>query len=380
MAQPHIRLALLIKAFSAPVGGAEGFAVSVMRRLAARGHEVHVVAQEGEPVPGVRLHITDATGVDAVLDGLGDVLTMDWGLTRKAHIHRLGGGLHAEFARYNRLGRPWPVQVWKRYVEPWAVPKHRRQLALEREILSAPGAHYVAVSDFVRQHLQNSTDVPDARIRVLRNGVDVGRFGVGLSDEERREVRADLGLEPDDIAFLMVANNLRLKNYALLRDVFAALSPRLPRIRLLVLGRGRIFRRPPWLRCLGHTREPEKVYAAVDALLHPTYFDACANVVLEALAAGLPVVSSDLNGSSELIDHGRNGFVLPVAGGTPSEIRRQWCGIVARLASEPALRDDVGSAAKELARHCSIEAYVDAFDAYLREVANAVDRGLLPGT
>ena len=380
MAQPHIRLALLIRTFSAPVGGAEGFAVSVMRRVAARGHEVHVIAETGDPVPGIQLHPTGAAGVEAVLAGLGEVLTIDWGLTHRAHIHRLGGGIHAEFARYNRLGRPWPVRAWKRFVEPWGVPKHRRQLALERGILADPKAHYIAVSDFVRAHLQNGADVPDTRIRVLRNGVDVERFGAELSAEERGQVRADMGLQPDDIAFLMVANNLRLKNYALLRDVFSSLSPQLPQIRLVVLGRGRILRRPTWLHCIGHTREPEKVYAAVDALLHPTYFDACANVVLEALAAGLPVVSSDLNGSAELIDHGRNGFVLPVAGAASSEILGQWCEVVSRLASESASGEEVGRAGRELAGRQSIEAYVDAFEEFLREVADKVGRGPLPGT
>ena len=236
MAQPRMRLALLIRAFSAPVGGAEGFAVSVMRRLAARGHEVHVVAEGGDPVPGVELHRTGDAGVPSELSRLGNALVVDWGLTRKAHVHRLGGGVHAEFARYNRLGRPWPVRLWKQFVEPRCVPKHVRQLALERELLADPGAHYVAVSDFVRQQLKRASGVPDTRIRVLRNGVDVARFGASVSAEERRRVRQGLHLGPDDVVFLMVANNLRLKNYALLRRVFASLSSKLPQLRLVVLG------------------------------------------------------------------------------------------------------------------------------------------------
>jgi len=92
-----------------------------------------------------------------------------------------------------------------------------------------------------------------------------------------------------------------------------------PSLRLLVLGRDR---KEPYLRLAkkigiseevvfaGSTDEPEKYYGASDFLVHPTFYDACSLTVLEALASGLPVITTHFNGASGIITEGQEGFVI----------------------------------------------------------------------
>jgi UDP-glucose:(heptosyl)LPS alpha-1,3-glucosyltransferase len=87
----------------------------------------------------------------------------------------------------------------------------------------------------------------------------------------------------------------------------------------LILGRDKIFLYMRLAKRLGlskeiifagSTGEPEKYYGAVDILVHPTFYDACSLTVLEALASGLPVVTTSSNGASGVLSHGEDGWVI----------------------------------------------------------------------
>jgi UDP-glucose:(heptosyl)LPS alpha-1,3-glucosyltransferase len=92
-----------------------------------------------------------------------------------------------------------------------------------------------------------------------------------------------------------------------------------PPFKVLVLGRGR---EAPYRRMAkqmgiseeavfaGSTNQPEKYYGTADLLVHPTFYDACSLTVLEALASGLPVITTSCNGASGVISHGEEGWVL----------------------------------------------------------------------
>jgi len=363
-----VRLLLIIEDFSARTGGAEGFAVAVFRRLAQRGHDVHVLTRNGAPLPDITLH-SAASQPDAtrVARELRPDVRIDWGLTAPADLHRLGGGVHAEFLRFNRLRRKGPMLLAKLLEEQ--LPKHRRILARERRLLEAPDTHVLAVSQFVAQQVRRVSTLPDERITVLLNGVDIERFRPPRDEAERRETRQRIGIAPDQTAFLFVGHNLGLKNLDLITGIFGRLAASVPGARLLVVGKRRPRRTCPQLCCLGTTARIEEVYRAADVLVHPSYYDACANAVLEALASGLPVVSSRYNGSAEIITPEKEGFVLPVAHQPPAEIQQVWLTALLRLGRNRRLRQEMGRRARELAELHSIDAYTDAFENLLDRIA-----------
>jgi len=148
------------------------------------------------------------------------------------------------------------------------------------------------------------------RIHVIPNGVDLNRFQP-VNEEDRLAARNQLGIEKNTTALLFISNNYRLKG---LYDLINALPLLLNKLdkNVLVLVIGRCNPRPfkhlaqrkgllNQMRFIDGTKDIRNYYAATDALLHPTYYDACANVCLEAAACGLPVLTSTNNGGAELL-------------------------------------------------------------------------------
>nr|WP_258539294.1 glycosyltransferase family 4 protein [Dissulfurirhabdus thermomarina] len=135
----------------------------------------------------------------------------------------------------------------------------------------------------------------------------------GLRDEARRA----WGLPPEAVVFALVAHNFALKGVDALVRAAERLAPGRD-VRFLVAGRGRpgpyLRRARPEARrrfvFTGPVPEVERVYAAADAYVHPTWYDPCSLVVLEAMAGGLPVVTTRFNGAGELVEEGVAGVVL----------------------------------------------------------------------
>lgn len=363
-----MHIAVTLEHLSARVGGAEGYALTVARELTARGHRLTVCAADGEAPEGIEAHFGPLSAAPARLSALAPDLVVDWGLSVPADLHRLGGGTHREFQRLVLDAKPLAVRLVKRLFYSVA-PRHRRVARREAALLSRPGVHVLAVSRFVAAQVMNTVpQLPPARLHVLHNGVDTRRFSPAACASVRAAERQRLGLREDDVAFLLVAHNLKLKGFDLLTEVFSASQEHAPRARLVLLGRHNPGLRAPWFIYAGSSTRPEATYGAADVLVHPTYYDACANVVLEALACGLPVVSSDRNGSAEVLSTGKDGIVLPVVGPSP-EISQRWSTAVRDLASQPALRAQLGQGARRRAEALTISAYVDRFEELLCRVA-----------
>jgi UDP-glucose:(heptosyl)LPS alpha-1,3-glucosyltransferase len=335
-----MHILLTIPHFHAAEGGAEAYAVTVVRGLQTRGHQIEVVAEDGSELADVPLHLGPLAETTARIRELRKPeIVVDWGLNVPAHLHRLGGGTHAGFLPYALESYPHPQRAIK---SAWykVAPKHQREIERERELLQIPGTHVLAVSQFVADQVPAAVELPAERIHVLHNGVDITRFTPRQHDA-------------DTVTFLFVAHNLRLKNLALLHRVFP------PHAKLVVLGKRKPDFTAPWLHYAGSSRSPEHVYAEADVLLHPTFYDACANVVLEALACGLPVLSSDCNGSAELLP---SDWVLPLED-------EAWRDAIGALADDCELRRSRAESARKLAEQNDIQAYIPRFEEILHRCA-----------
>jgi UDP-glucose:(heptosyl)LPS alpha-1,3-glucosyltransferase len=176
----------------------------------------------------------------------------------------------------------------------------------------------VAISDMVKEDIIQRYKVPEDRIAVVYNGVDIERFHP-RNRRYREEIRRRHGIG-EELVILFVSNNFRMKGLSFLIKALAKIrkgDP--PPFKLLVLGRDR---KEPYIRLAkkigifeevvfaGSTDEPEKYYGAADLLVHPTFYDACSLTVLEALASGLPVITTASNGASGILCHGEEGWVM----------------------------------------------------------------------
>jgi UDP-glucose:(heptosyl)LPS alpha-1,3-glucosyltransferase len=222
----------------------------------------------------------------------------------------------------------------KRFPEGWrrpayilgkqANPKAWVYRAIEhRQYDPARGARVVAVSRMVRNDLERHHGVARDRIHVIPNAIDAGRLAVADPARARGEFRDRLGLRHDDLVGLFVGHNYWLKG---LKPLLLALRERLRRdpgarpISLLACGGGnpgpfrgmvRDLGLEGSVRLLGFQPDIRPCFHASDFFALPTYYDPCSLVVFEALACGLPVITTACNGAGELITPGREGFVIP---------------------------------------------------------------------
>ncbi len=340
-----MRIALVIERFS-PAGGAERACASLARGLSGRGHEVHVIAREIEPLPGIVPRPVAAKGffrrrafADAsrrLLDGDRFDIVHSFTRTSRQDVLRLGGGIHIEYLsrtdpEYSALGR-----LWRRLR-----PKERVELALERESF-APGAYrrIVAVSGRVRDEAVRHYGVRPEDVAVIYNGVDAAAFAPEAGTRGR--LRSELGLREEEYVLLFCGTGFRRKGL----DFAVAAVDAVPSARLLVAGEGRP-RPHPRVRYLGRRSDVPRLYAAADALILPTLYDPFPNVCLEAMACGLPVIVSRIAGVSEIID----GDSLVVE--DPRDAKA-LAGAVRRL-EDPAARKPMGEAARAKALRFTLE-------------------------
>jgi UDP-glucose:(heptosyl)LPS alpha-1,3-glucosyltransferase len=328
-----IRFAIGLRDFSKKKGGAERYLVDLCTQMAAEGYEVHVYAEhQDEEDPRIHFHsvktipfpkslrlLSFAIRATKAIENENYDITFGVGNTLKADILQPHGGVHwAWFWRSLRvydhpilwtikfLGRVFSLKQW---VSGWI-----EDAPYKRENFSK----IIAISDMVKQDMMHWYQIPEERITVVYNGVDIGHFHP-RNRQYREEIRRRHGIG-EELVILFVSNNFRMKGLGFLIRALAEVKKEdHPSLRLLVLGRDR---KEPYLRLAkkigiseevvfaGSTDEPEKYYGAADLLVHPTFYDACSLTVLEALASGLPVITTASNGASGILCHGEEGWVI----------------------------------------------------------------------
>ena len=358
-----MKLLLSTPIFEMARGGAENFAFRLSRALSDRGHEMHVVTDRGGPVPGISVYHGIAQ-IEKVREEVRPDLSVDWGFNCPADLHRLGGGAHRYFLEHS-LNAYHGFLRWYKWLRIRS-PKHRAVIRKQAEILRHPGAFFLANSRFTADQVVAAGARPEA-VDVLHNGVDTGMFRPAKGREAADRLRARWRLKPSDVAVLFVAHNLLLKNFALLRDIFQEIVSRSPRMRLIVVGKRKPSLMPPNTVYAGELKDMVSCYQAADCLAHPTFFDSCANVVLEAMSTGLPVAASNVCGAHELVEEGKSGFVLAVTG-KKREVRDQWLKTLQVLGGDEVLRRRMGAAGREAMVRNDFGVYVTRLEGFMRQV------------
>lgn len=315
-------------------GGTERYLNQVAVYLAERGHDVTIVCRSHErpPHPSVHFVVLRAPVVGAtwrmwafakdverhvrstpygVVFGLGKTWTHD--------VTRLGGGCEET---YLELAHQDTLQPWERLFHNGRL-KHRVALAIERRALSS-GAYRRVITNsiMVKRDVMTRYAVPADRIAVIYNGVDLDRFHPRHRDSEGAKLREACGLTPNDFVILFLGTGYGRKGLSQLLDAFPLLLRERPRARLLVVGYDSAqaaFEQAAtaagigsYVRFLGGRRDPEVCFGAADLYVLPTHYDPFANSTLEALASGVPVITSSSNGASELITNDVDGSVVSV--------------------------------------------------------------------
>ncbi len=323
----------LIRRRYASGGGAEQTVARLAGEFAARGHTVTVVAERWAaqlPVGVIQHAVRVLPGPEALriltfglrsvraARGMTAEVVLSLDRTPGTDVFRAGDGCHRAWlaARARALGSQARLRVILN-------PLHRTILWLERRLLEADDPPLViANSRMVRGDLLRYYRVPAERITVVYNGVDLNHFRPPTG-AQRAFARNAFNVGSGDVVLLLVGSGFLRKGVASLVRAAGLLHGRATRgrVRVLVVGRGQPR---PYLRLaqeiglpqdavrfLGSVSDVVPVYHAADVFVLPSLYDPCANACLEAMAAGLPVVTSAANGASELVEETAADAILP---------------------------------------------------------------------
>lgn len=336
-----MRIALTYHRVDPTKGGAETYVVDLATRLVRAGHGVDLFAHEwrdGCLPPEVATRRVAASGLtrweriwsfaansEEALRAAGSGIDCVVGFINTWHQDVLipQGGVHAASLRANaeRFPPGWRRRLYM--LGKGANPKRWIYRAIEaRQYDPARGTRFVAVSEMVRGHLERYQGVSRDRVDVIPNAIDADRLAVADRGATRREFRARFGLGDGDLVALFVGHNYALKGLGPLLHALALRTTRDPSARpihLVACGGGE----PGPYRALadrlglaktvhlaGFLPDVRAPFWGSDVFVLPSYYDPCSLVVFEALACGLPVITTACNGAGEVITEGREGFVV----------------------------------------------------------------------
>lgn len=320
-----MKIALVRQKYT-PFGGAERFVERALAALRAQGTDVTIVAREwqGEPGPDfLRCNpfFLGRTWRDAsfarCVQGLIDENRFDLVQSHEripgCHLYRAGDGVHATWLDLRSRARGVPP--WLTFISPW----HRYTLAAEAAMFRHPNLRAVICnSRMVKDDIAQRFGTPAEKLNVIYNGVDLEHFHPRLRAEHRAAVRAALGIDAATPIILFVGSGFERKGVPRLLPALAHMKRR--DAVLLVVGRDRKQRDMQALaarlgvaervRFLGGQKDVRPFYGAADCFALPTLYDPMPNAALEALACGLPVVTSTTCGAAELIQPNINGRIV----------------------------------------------------------------------
>ena len=373
-----MRIALLSRRFDPSGGGTERDLIITVDYLERAGHRVTIYAAEARgPGDGrtIRLVPTPPLGralrlwrfaylAPAIARREGADLILSFARSVGADVLRSGGGAHVS---YLRAARKWrgAFAAGAMHLSPY----HRIQMHIERcGFRSSRLKLAIAISDVVHRDLVEQFKLPADKVPILYNGVDLERFRPRASEECRRRIRQALGV-PDSAPLVMfVGNGFARKGLGFMLEAWPRLKSR---PWLLVVGndraresykrRARAMNVGDRILFLGARNNVAELFHAADVLALPSIFEPFGNVVLEAMASGLKVITSAQAGACELLPAELRRFTIQNPC-DPIEIGRRLDEII----EAPA---DLGQQARAAAESYSWQRYGEGLTRLLEAIA-----------
>lgn len=360
----RLSIALIRQRYTA-YGGAERFVDRAIRALGKHNATVTLITRQWRGDSEFRVEVCDPFHVGR--------LWRDWSFARavckrlrvgdfdlvQSHeriaccdVYRAGDGVHRVWLEQRRrvLG---PVGRIALAVHPF----HRYLLAAEKTLFASPRLKAVICnSHMVKQEIQSRFGVAGGKLHVVHNGVDTARYHPGLKAQHRAAVRKQWSIPESAVVFLFVGAAFERKGLRILLETLPALPDH---ARLMVVGKDkkmnayqRLAEKLGVSECVhfaGAQRDATPYYGAADVLVLPTLYDPFPNVILEAMAAALPVITSLKCGAVDLIQNGVNGY-------TCDALDRATLQRHMRELLEQEKRDPMGAAARATVEPLTLEA------------------------
>lgn len=219
-----------------------------------------------------------------------------------------------------------------------------------RKVFDTWGAKVIAISDAVKEHLEDDFGLPGGRIALIYNGIDLERFRKDYSDVEKGTVKRSLGLKEGPVIGT-IGRFSDVKGQRFLIEAMKGITSRRRDAQCVLVGGGpeelNLRKLAKTLGLEGSIRfvEPaldtERLLAIMDVFVFPSVKEGLGIALLEALASGKACAASDVGGIGNIIKDGSNGLLFKVGDVKAIE------GAVMRLLDDKRLRDELGRSGRE---------------------------------
>lgn len=344
MSVANKKIAMITERIDITLGGAERSVFELADALSALGLEVDILAAKGganaqnihilcRDTSGRRTgYFTFAGALKKYLlanhyDIIHSILPFDF-----ADVYQPRAGCFAESVLRNAAS--YQNKIIELYKRITAFANLRRDILLraERKLCENPnGPVIAALSGYIAEQFKKHYGISDDRIVVVPNGVKINKeIDTSRANNLRGRILTQLGLKESDnpVLFLFAANNFRFKGLACLIKAMRLIPPNTERKAcLIVAGSGRANK---YLRLakklgirrkivfLGAVRNIQEALSIIDVAVLPTFYDPSSRFILEAIAAGKPVITTEFNGAIDLFVNGRHGKVIDCAENIPA--------------------------------------------------------------
>jgi UDP-glucose:(heptosyl)LPS alpha-1,3-glucosyltransferase len=330
------KIALALENFSRYAGGAESYAISLSIFLIKCGWEVHFFGEawDGEPEEAIFHKITIPKYLPAWLKLIlfalyhkravkkqnFDVI-LGFGNTLYMNVYQSHGGVHWLSAKRRIYSEKSKIKrTIKRLVVLLSLKQWTRAWIESAPFRLYPRPKIVAISQMIKKDMSSFFKVKSADIKVIYNGVDTDRYNQNLRHDHKGALRRQLGIRDDEVVFLFVAYDLRKKGIETLVKAVSRLKQMgNTNFKVMVVGGMPYKALSRQIKTLdiedkilftGPVRSIEAYYANSDVFVLPTYYDACSLVVIEAMASGLPSITTTSNGAAGIINDGKDGYII----------------------------------------------------------------------
>jgi UDP-glucose:(heptosyl)LPS alpha-1,3-glucosyltransferase len=373
-------------------GGVERYVWDLVRRLLDVGHEVHYFCHfwDEHADPRVILHMIPNPWKQIRFMKVWSyerwltrhVSTRDFDIVHgfskssSQDIYTDGSGCLRDYQKYS-IDHATPSNLVRKLRR---ASLHQRQvLAIEKRRFTSGNFHrIITMSDLAGDQIRHCYGLNGAELITVYNGIDMQRFNPRNRRAKAAKMRGQIGLPEGAFVALCVANDYRRKGVPTLIEAARIVKQRggLPNGRLLqivVVGKDRRRREREFaalasdrgvgdlVRLFGPQEAIDRWHALAELFVLPSHFDAFGNVVLEALASGVPVLVSRKAGAAEVIEPGRTGWIME-----DPEDATLVADRILELAANREMREQMGKAAC-----ASAEAY--SWDGHFAKVLEIYD-------
>ncbi|NOQ14733.1 MAG: glycosyltransferase [Methyloprofundus sp.] len=353
-----MKIALIRQKYS-PHGGAERFLSNMLKQLNSDNQlSIHLIARKWQQTDNIQLHsckpfyigrtwrnFSFSRQACRIIKQLDVDLVQSHERIACCDIYRAGDGVHRIWLQHKNHLKPWPIKYLD-YLNLY----HLYNLFAEKQLFTSPQLRVVICnSNMVKNEISHYFPAIKDKLHVIYNGVDIDYFHP-KHKLERDSIRNKLSIPTHAPVFLFVGSGFERKGLLAAITSLAALSDN--DARLVVIGHDKRINKYKKVASqlqltdrvifLGAMQELAPYYAMADAFIFPTLYDPFPNVVLEALACGIPVITSTHSGAAEVIQSGEQGYVCDTYD------TQQLTQAMIKL-TDPALAAEMGNKARQLA-------------------------------